>query len=276
MRNERDGARALVVGLDGIRLDTLRDTATPALDAVAAAGVLRPASVHPAAPTLSGPGWVTIATGMTADAHRVRDNGLAGMVRQPDFLTRVRTARPDATCYAASSWPPLVRAGDGGPVFAGGGYTPGGVVCGEPETWDAADERVTGHAERTLVDLDVTAAFLYLGLADEVAHAAGTGAEYRDAIGRTDARLGRVLAAAASQPGSLTVIVVTDHGQVEGGGHGGDSADERTAWIAAAGPGLGPGVPDELAQVDVHPQVLAGLGVPVEDEWRLAGRPFAR
>lgn len=50
--------------------------------------------VNDAAPTISGPGWTTVATGVLADLHGVYGNDLDGhrIADHPDFLTRIRTA----------------------------------------------------------------------------------------------------------------------------------------------------------------------------------------
>ena len=95
--------RAVVFGIDGVRFDTLQQARTPCLDAVAADGFLAPVRVNDAAPTISGPGWTTIATGVLADRHQIFDNDLSGhrIDEAPDFLTRVRAAIPGAVTYAA-------------------------------------------------------------------------------------------------------------------------------------------------------------------------------
>src|SRR5262245_53077723 len=114
--------RAVVFGVDGVRFDTLCATRTPHIDGIAAAGFLAPVQVNPAGPTISGPCWSTVATGVLPTRHGVFDNDLRGhrIADSPDFLTRVRTTRPSAQTYAAADWPPLVDETDGGPVFIGG------------------------------------------------------------------------------------------------------------------------------------------------------------
>jgi hypothetical protein len=55
-------------------------------------------------------------------------------------------------------------------------------------------------------------------------------------------------------------VVVTDHGHLDQGGHGGREPEVATAW-AAAGPGIGPGGPAPVTRQDqVAPLVLAALG----------------
>lgn len=71
-------------------------------------------------------------------------------------------------------------------------------------------------------------------------------------------------------------MVCTDHGHVDAGGHGGDSDEERTAWIAASGPRVPPRAPAGLEQADAAAHVLSTMDIVVDPRWELAGRPFDR
>lgn len=81
----------LVVGIDGVRLDLLRTTTTPHLDAIAAAGFLAPVEIDEDTPTMSGPCWTTIATGVGIAKHGVHGNHFGGnrLAVFPDFTTRL-------------------------------------------------------------------------------------------------------------------------------------------------------------------------------------------
>lgn len=77
---------------------------------------------------------------------------------------------------------------------------------------------------------------------------------YREAIEAIDRRLAAIDEAitAREDAAAWTLIVATDHGHIDQGGHGGEGDVERTAWIAARGSGLPPGVaPAALEQADV-------------------------
>lgn len=270
----------LVVGIDGVRFDTLTHARTPHIDAVAAAGFLAPVRVHASGPTISGPVWATVATGVLPPVHGISDNDLTGhrIAEHPDFLTRVRSLLPGATTYAAAGWPQLVHPTAGGPIFLGGGYLPD-VVAGQSHdlaAWEETEEAITAASSAVLSGHDVDAAFVYFGAPDAVAHDLGVGPDYVASIERSDQRLGRLLAAIRSRPSysteEWTIVVVTDHGHVDAGGHGGDSDVERTAWIAACGPGVPTAPPAYLEQADVHAQVLTALGLALDPE--LAGQPF--
>jgi predicted AlkP superfamily pyrophosphatase or phosphodiesterase len=230
-------------------------------------------------PTWSGPCWATVATGVSVARHGITHNVFTGhrLAEHPDFLTLASLAGK-RTYLSVGSWEPLATAACGGPLFAAPDrvtFTSYGIDC------DRGDEAATVDAERELVAADYDVAFVYLGDVDETGHELGVGAEYTAAVERADARVGRLLAALRSRPGfageTWTVIAVTDHGHVDEGGHGGDSDAERTAWIAASGPGIAAGAEmGVLRHVDVAAHVyeavgLAGdmVGVPLE------GKAFA-
>jgi hypothetical protein len=87
------------------------------------------------------------------------------------------------------------------------------------------------------------------------------------ALRAADQRVGRLVAAGRSRPPGpdqdWTIVVVTDHGHLDEGGHGGREPEVATAWAAAAGPGIRPGAPPLITrQEEVAPLVLAAAGVP--------------
>jgi arylsulfatase A-like enzyme len=275
--------RVLVVGIDGVRRDWLGTLPTPHLDSLAKAGFLAPVDVDEQTPTMSGPCWTTIATGVHVGKHGVWSNDFSGhrLGVFPDFATRLARGFGRKT-FVAAGWDPLVLARDGGPLFA----APTRLLYVAPEAhtaeaWERVDEEVTVDAEVVLRRDPVDAAFVYLGAADETAHLHGCGERYRASIENADARLGRLLAAvrerATYSSEEWTVIVVTDHGHSDEGGHGGRSAVERAAWIACCGPDVAPGVaPDrELRHVDVAAHVFKALGMVPDRHWTFDGRHFA-
>jgi predicted AlkP superfamily pyrophosphatase or phosphodiesterase len=131
--------------------------------------------------------------------------------------------------------------------------------------WDEADESITGLAAGILVTDGPRLSFVYLGAVDAAGHLAGAGDVYRAAALATDRRVGRQLAAVRGRPlyprEGWMVVVVTDHGHLDRGGHGGREPEVATAWVAAAGPGIVPGGPSLVTRQDqVAPLVLAALG----------------
>ncbi len=56
-------------------------------------------------------------------------------------------------------------------------------------------------------------------------------------------------------------VVVTDHGHLDRGGHGGREPEVATAWAAAAGPGIQPADRALITgQTQIAPLAVAALG----------------
>jgi predicted AlkP superfamily pyrophosphatase or phosphodiesterase len=255
----------LVVGVDGVRFDLLGADTTPAIWGVGQAGFLGPVIIDEATPTWSGPCWATIATGVSVAEHSISGNDLTGhrLADHPDFVT-VATRAGLPTLLAVSGWAPLARPEDGGPLFAEASRREFVAVAEEADLaeWDVTDETITDLAAAILVGDAPRLSFVYLGAVDVTGHVAGAGARYRAAALAADRRVARLLAAVGSRAGeNWTVVVVTDHGHLDRGGHGGREPEVVTAWAAAAGPGIsGGGAPLITRQAQVAPFVLAALG----------------
>jgi predicted AlkP superfamily pyrophosphatase or phosphodiesterase len=256
----------LVIGVDGVRFDLLGPEATPCLWELGQAGFLAPVVLDEQTPSWSGPCWATIATGTGVAGHGITGNDLTGhrLADHPDFLT-VATRAGLSTLLVVSGWPPLALTEDGGPLFAAAGRREFVAVTeASPEAWDAADEAATELAAGILGVDAPRLSFVYLGAVDIYGHVTGAGSAYRAEARAADARVGRLVAAVRSRPGyaaeGWTVVAVTDHGHLDQGGHGGREPEVVTAWVAAAGPGIGPGGPPLTRQAQVAPLVLAALG----------------
>lgn len=276
-------AHVLIIGIDGVRHDTLLEVATPHLDAVAARGFLGALRVNDAGPTISGPSWATILTGVLATDHGILDNNLSPnhLDQHPDVVELARRQRPGLATFVAAGWLPLVRADSGGPLLTGGGWCPDRPQAHSSVEWQEVDQAVTDESVAFLTDHDGThgsLVFTYLGGVDGTGHRVGVGLEYRGFVEDSDTRVGQLVAAVATRPDEeeWTVIAVTDHGHLDQGGHGGESELERTAWIAAAGPSVSTiptGHRIALEQADVAGHTVAVLGLaPLSVAF--VGRPF--
>ncbi|MFI7407967.1 alkaline phosphatase family protein [Streptomyces sp. NPDC049627] len=286
--------KVLVVGMDGLRYDRLtrEPSNAPVLHGLMAAGAhgtsLLPygevdgqADGGPStsmAYTDSGPGWSSVLTGVWPDRHGVTGNDFKGAdyARYPDFLTRAVTARPGLRTAAAVSWPALVRRGTLGRAI-------GRRVRhnGESKGYETADRRVARTALRWLTRFDPDVMFVYFGATDEAGHATGPlSPAYDRALLMQDAHLGRLLEAIdarRSEPGRAderwTVLVTTDHGHLDTGGHGGGTRAEREVFVVLAEPGLPAGTRLRAPRlIDIAPTVLDRLGIPVDPAWGLPGR----
>jgi predicted AlkP superfamily pyrophosphatase or phosphodiesterase len=269
-------ARVLVVGIDGVRVDMLARADTPVLDSLAESGFFS-AEAKTRVRTVSGPGWSSMLTGVRTKKHGVDSNDFHGNRYEewPDFLTRLEAARPELGTFAVLDWPPLGTADSGGPLISDS-IDVKLNFDGETDGYGPADSASVEAASAHLAVADVHAAFVYLGDPDVVSHETDSfSAEYRASIERADAQVAALLRALRERPRyaeeNWLVLVSTDHGRNDAGGHGGRSPSETTIFFLAAGPAVSPGrteCPPEI--VDVAATALAHMGLMAEG---LDGKP---
>ncbi|MDH3269731.1 MAG: alkaline phosphatase family protein [Gemmatimonadota bacterium] len=272
--------KVLVIGIDGVRPDVLADVSTPNLDRLVEQGTFT-ARTRTTTPSVSGPAWSSMLTGVWPDKHGVLSNDFTAprYDRFPSFLTRVERARPDLRTFAVVDWTPLMDLQERDAVLA----PPVDVLellDGYELGWREADARSVTLAEQELQENDPDALFVYLGDPDETSHQHGSiGVEYRDAIARADQEVGRLVAAVERRPThgleNWLILVSTDHGRREDGGHGGESPAEMTTFIIASGPGAALGTWEApSAIVDIAVTALTHLGIPIDPAWALDGIHF--
>jgi hypothetical protein len=291
--------KVLVIGTDGTRWDLLtaamKAGRAPNLARLRREGFGLPSRLEygPDTYTLSEVGWSSIASGVWEDKHGIdgtklnMDPGQATKNGYLDFLTRIENTRPRLSTFLASDWDNIGLAKNGGPIF--GSAMDANFAASVPvetiDAWDRGDEQVTRAASRYLRRGNPDAGFVYLGLVDETAHLAGSATPtYAAAIGTTDKRIGRLLAAIRARASyafeSWTILVTTDHGQKPLDepsliSHFGDTPLERTVFVLGTGPGLGPGV-SKPRVIDILPTVLHQLGLRTARAWNIDGRSLSR
>ncbi|MYH53693.1 MAG: hypothetical protein F4139_12260 [Gemmatimonadetes bacterium] len=277
----RGSPRVLLIGIDGVRPDVLAEVPTPNIDALAAAGWYT-AEARTTTPSVSGPSWSSMLTGVWPGKHGVTNNNFTGRnyAQYPSFLTRVEQTRPELATFAALDWLPLAELPDDpGPVLPPAIDTRV-TFDGYEHGWAEADGMVTEAAVAHLREADPDALFVYLGDPDETSHRHGSiGTEYRDAIALSDRHVGMLIDAVRARPThpdeDWLILISTDHGRRPDGGHGGDSPEEMTIFILASGPATADWPePGPAGIVDVAVTALAHLGIEIDPAWGLDGRPL--
>jgi len=270
--------KVLLVGWDGVRPDVLREVPTPNFDSLAGAGTFSDVA-QTAHPTVSGPDWSSILTGVWPEKHGVHSNDFSSnrYTDYPDFLTRIESVNPELNTFAAVDWLPLGTEADGGPLISDA-VDRKVILDGYELGWLEADSVAVEAALEELRTGDPDALFVYAGAPDEISHnIGGIGAEYREAIAIADRQLGRMLAAIRARSTypreDWLVLVCTDHGRTASGGHGGDSPEESTVFFLASGPSTKVGRPSEApVVVDLAVTALIHLGIEIDPAWELDGR----
>ncbi|MEU8827492.1 alkaline phosphatase family protein [Streptomyces sp. NPDC048636] len=259
--------KTLVIGVDGATYDVLAKTPMPRLKALMAQGMTATSNLYadPFAPTLSAPGWASVATGVWPDKHEVTSNFFwdTNFEEYPDYATRLETADPAISTLTVGTWEPITD-----------------EIFGEK-----TDRRIEGEDDtdttRTAADYlahgDPDSTFVHLNDVDEAGHSSGTASrDYTDALTTTDQRIGQLLDAVAARPGRALedwlIVVTADHGHTADGGHGDDSPAERKTFVIAKGAGMRPGSQrNDIKLTDIAPTVLAHEGVATDPAWGLDG-----
>lgn len=259
--------KTLVVGIDGASFDVLALSSIPRLNALMDGGTVSTSNLYadPMAPTVSGPGWSTIATGVWPDKHNVVDNGFGAPKydQYPDYMTRMETADPRTSTLVVGTWDPISTTIFGSAVDK--------RVAGK------TDARTTSVVTDYLKNGNPDSTFVHLDEVDGAGHSFGTdSASYREALARADMQLGEMLDAIAARPTYASekwmIVVTADHGHTVAGGHGGNSMGERKTFVIANGPGVPAGqVRFDAKLADIAPTVLAFSGIAADTAWDLDG-----
>ncbi|MDH5804904.1 MAG: alkaline phosphatase family protein [Gemmatimonadota bacterium] len=269
--------KVLLIGLDGVRVDILKETPTPAIDALIADGSYNDRA-RTAEPTVSGPGWSSMLSGVWPDKHGVHDNSFEGAVydRFPDFLTRIERADSTAYTFAVIDWPPLGRTHPGGQLVSDE-VDAKVIIDGEELGYVEGDMRSVDVAVPMLKNSDVDAAFVYLGNIDVVGHATSSlDPAYRESIIAADEQVGMLVDAVRSRSTydeeDWLILMSTDHGRRDDGGHGRLSEEERTIFVLVSGNSAAKGaISPAPSIVDVAVTALVHMGVELDPAWELDG-----
>ncbi|MFG2628112.1 alkaline phosphatase family protein [Streptomyces sp. NPDC048473] len=260
-------AKTLVIGIDGATFDAFSRADVPHLKQLMAKGLTARSNLYadPMAPTVSGAGWSSIATGVWPDKHNVKDNNFTApnYGQYPDYATRLETADPATSTLVVGTWSPI-------PQIVFGAKTDLRIAGGD-------DEGTTAKAEDYLAHGNPDSTFVHLDEVDGAGHSSGSASDaYLKALNTADAQVGRLLDAVTSRPTYAAedwlVVVTADHGHTPTGGHGGNTPLERGTFVIAQGKGIEPGsVRDDVKITDIAPTVLRHEGVATDPGRNLDG-----
>jgi hypothetical protein len=227
---------ALVVVIDGLGADEA--ARLPALAAPDGAWV--ELSAEP--PTFSSAQYVAFLTGVGPVDSGVRTN--------------LRPRRSPLDTVMAG-----VRARGGRAVAVSDGVDWWGRLFEWDEAVQVPPARLLAEASRLIADPRNQLVLVHPAGVDRAGHRTGAASlEYRRAaIDAAD----QVTALAARWGRRGPILVLSDHGHMPRGGHGGSERPVRRAFLAMSGPGVRPGAHvDGASTMDVAPTLAALLGVP--------------
>lgn len=232
--------RVILVVVDGLRVDT--SEVMPALQRLGEEGSALVARAPE--PSLSFPGWTNMVTGAPPDISGVTTNWYEGRVRVDSIFASARRAGLTTGVAGGEGWRQLFR----------------GQIDHSFFVRDArrfADERIGEAALRILAEDAPDLLLVHLPDVDHRGHETGVDGVYRDAALGADRVIERLAEAAGED---AAIIVTSDHGHIEAGGHGGREEEVILTPLVLTGDGLVPGARGMVAQSDVAPTIAALLG----------------
>ncbi|HEX9512711.1 MAG TPA: alkaline phosphatase family protein [Puia sp.] len=287
--------KAVFIIADGIPADVLEKVHPPALKQVEGLNGYKRAHVggekggYSQTPTISAVGYNSLLTGTWVNKHNVWGNDIKDPNYQyPTIFRLLKLADTSKKTAVFSTWldnrtrlvgESLPQTGN----FKIDYHTDGLELDTVNYPHDnqslyihKIDEKVTDDAATCIREQGPDLVWLYLEYTDDMGHRHGDGPEMKEAVGFTDQQVGRVWSAVQYREKKFNedwlVIVTTDHGRdsINGKGHGGQSARERTTWIATDAKDLNHYWRDYTpAIVDIMPTIARHLGVAIARDYQL-------
>lgn len=245
--------RVVAVLVDGLRVDTSVDATTmPFLASLRERGASTEMSLR--TPSYSVPGWTVLMTGAWIDLH-------GGLAMNPPNVAQAPTWTADsifAAAHDAGKRTAVVGTDWFVPLIPPAQLSTSFFVHDET---DAADQASTDAATTMLTGDQVDFLLVHLNEVDHASHYAGGGTSpaARTAAAKADARLQAI--AGAMDLSRDTLVVFSDHGHLDQGGHGGPEDVVVHAPFVMAGAGVKPNEPlPGGEQIEVAPTLAVLLG----------------
>lgn len=243
--------QVVFVLIDALRYDTsLKTNVMPVLNQLRQGGASARMNSRP--PSFSEPGYSCLFIGAwpdVSDGPAVNlDYGQIPTWTQDNLFSAAKRAGLK-TAISGFNWFQNLVPQD---AVSASFYTPG-----EDQ---AADRQVVDAALPWLASDQFQLTLIHIDQVDYAGHHEGGPRDPRwdQAAGRADALLGEILAKLDLQKD--TILVVSDHGQIDAGGHGGPEAITLVEPFVLAGAGVKPGKYGDIQMVDVAPTLAALLG----------------
>lgn len=294
-QNNFDGRRVLVIGIDGVQRaafqTAISDGRVPNLAQIADTGVaywnLEAGGIYHTStqqPTITGPGWSSVCTGVFQNKHGIEDNNNDKVVEgryylYPHFFKHIRELYSDSwlgsICDAVTPNSVLVLSENG---IANLVYTP----TSAEKNAGLGDVKVTEKVVETLQNENPDALFIHFLDADHAGHTYGYGddiPQYMNTLEDIDGYIGQIQTALQNRPQyaeeKWLIVVTSDHGGGHNKSHGSQSDDDRHIFGFFNGPGFTGGVINNtLTYQDIFaPTILSYLGIGINPEWGMESAP---
>lgn len=244
--------RVVLVLIDALRYDTsLKQEVMPFLNGLREQGAW--AAMHSRPPSYSAPSYSVLMTGAWPElsdgpAMNPEDGELPRTWTQDNLFSAARRAGLKTAVSGYFWFEGLIPQADVDVAF----YTPGEDAAADREVVDAALPWLESGAYQFIL--------IHLDQVDYAGHHEGgpRSPNWDKAAARADSLLREIVSSLDLEQD--TVVVFSDHGQIDAGGHGGQDPIVLIEPFVMAGAGVAPGRYDNMDMVDVAPTVAALLG----------------
>jgi len=261
--------KLLFIGIDGCRPDALTQAQTPNIDGLINDGIYinnALCSIN-GQPTVSGPGWSTMITGVWYDKHGVSDNSFTGsnFDEYPPFNVLLQQSGQEYHTASFIMWTPIHTQ-----IF--------GSTMDYNELHSTYDGSVAQGAADYMSTPNLDVIFLDFDDVDIAGHSYGFSPEvdqYIGAIENVDEYIGWVIDSMENRPTfqneDWLIMITSDHGGI-GYSHGGQTIEERQIPIIMSGALVSAEtIPEQSYLTDLVPTVLNYFGIENNCEWQLDG-----
>jgi hypothetical protein len=246
--------RVIVILVDALRYDTSTNSSVmPVLNELRAEGAY--AAMHSQPPSFSAPAWATILTGAWPDINDSQPfnppaEGSARTFTQDDIFAAAHRLGLK-TAVSGYAW--FER------MLANSSVDTGFFTLGEDNT---ADMDVVSAALPWLAK-DYQLVLIHLDQVDYAGHKEGgpRSPNWNAAAARVDAMINQIVTRLDLTQDTL--LVISDHGQIDRGGHGGPESVSLIEPFLLVGAAVIPGNYGDVNMVDIAPTLAAILGTSI-------------
>ena len=261
--------KLLFIGIDGCRSDALTQEKTPNIDGLINDGIYinNALCAINGQPTVSGPGWSAVITGVWYDKHGVSDNSFTGsnFDEYPPFNVLLQESGQEYHTASFIMWTPIHTQ-----IF--------GSTMDYNELHSTYDGSVAQGAADYMSTPNLDVIFLDFDDVDIAGHSYGFSPEvdqYIGAIENVDEYIGWVIDSMENRPTfqneDWLIMITSDHGGI-GYSHGGQTIEERQIPIIMSGALVSAEtIPEQSYLTDLVPTVLNYFGIENNCEWQLDG-----
>ena len=269
MANEK---KLLLIGIDGCRTDALISASTPNIDKLIEDGVFIENAICSinGQPTMSGPGWSTMLTGVWYDKHGVSGNFFRGskIDQFPPFNILMKKKNKEFKMASFIMWKPLHKR-----IFKNSED----YYRFFPRYNDDLAVEVSDYLARSKDDV----VFIDFDHVDRAGHLFGFDPEnkrYVRAIESVDSYIGLIVKSLENRESVKSedwlIIITSDHGGLKRK-HGGQSESEKTIPIILNGSSFKEKkIKRQAYLADIVPTIFEHFQLEVDSSWGFDGDPL--